>query len=144
MKLKSILLNFLACMVLSLFIDAILWDNGTNISVFRKFLYLLLSILPGPFLYSALLYAVYWFTVHFLIKKVSNIYTAILILLVISMAYFYIIFRLDWYASRKLYHTIDEYLQEFSHYLVFAIVSMLQINITAIWHRVKSKSRATY
>jgi hypothetical protein len=132
MKVKTLLLNFFICVVVSIFIDALIWNDPGNSIFIRKFFYLLLMGIPASLIYNLLIYSVYLISANYIAKKVTHLYFTVFILIVISIIYFTIILMLDWYYSKNLYHSFEEYINEFSHYLVFAIICILLIDTSIL------------
>lgn len=127
MKLR-VFIYFFISIFLTNFIDAILWKDPGESGIFRKFIYLSIMWVPSTFLCQFFIFFVYFLVNFFLIKKCNTRASLIVSMTIVSVVYFLVILSIDWYYSQPLYRSFNEYLNEFSHYLVYTLVTILLVS----------------
>lgn len=142
-KTRTVLLNFILCNIITIIIDAILWNPAYNTHTYflGRFFYLLLNWVPLDFIYHVLIYFLYFFLVVYFFKLNIKPYIRIPGVVILGIIYFLAILFLDWQLSKARYHSFNDYLKEFSHYLVFTIVLIFQISFSAIWNKFRTRQQ---
>jgi hypothetical protein len=124
------LLNFVICFLLSLVFAVLIncYFKQDFSNAFSNYFYILIIGFPAIF-QLAIIYFIYLVVSAWLFSKQKNLWTNVIVTVILTLLYVAIVSLYEWYISKSMFYTFADFLKDGNVYIVFTIISVVQLDL---------------